>query len=100
MPIATPEIYAERLDRARDTGYAYPAINCTLSETINAALRGFADAGSDGFIQISTGGAEFGSGCGGAGSARRAARRCAALPGSGWASWRPRGPRCKPTSVR
>ena len=62
MPIATPEIYADMLDRAKAGGFAYPAINCTSSETINAALRGFADAGSDGIIQVSTGGAEFGSG--------------------------------------
>jgi len=51
MPIATPEIYADMLDRAKAGGFAYPAINCTSSETINAALRGFADAGSDGIIQ-------------------------------------------------
>jgi fructose-bisphosphate aldolase class II len=62
MPIATPEIYADMLDRARDGGFAYPAINVTSSETVNAAIRGFADAGSDGIIQISTGGAEFASG--------------------------------------
>jgi fructose-bisphosphate aldolase class II len=62
MPIATPEIYAEMLDRAKSQGFAYPAINCTSSETINAALKGFADAGSDGIIQVSTGGAEFASG--------------------------------------
>ena len=62
MPIATPEIYAEMLDRAKQGGFAYPAINVTSSETVNAALRGFADAGSDGIIQVSTGGAEFGSG--------------------------------------
>jgi fructose-bisphosphate aldolase, class II len=62
MPIATPEIYADMLDRAKAGGFAYPAINCTSSETVNAALRGFADAGSDGIIQFSTGGAEFGSG--------------------------------------
>ena len=62
MPIATPEIYADMLDRAKAGGFAYPAINCTSSETINAALKGFADAGSDGIIQFSTGGAEFGSG--------------------------------------
>jgi len=64
MPIATPEIYAEMLDRAKSQGFAYPAINCTSSETINAALKGFADAESDGIIQFSTGGAEFGSGTG------------------------------------
>ena len=62
MPIATPEVYAEMLDRAKDGGFAYPAINVTSSETLNAALRGFADAGSDGIVQISTGGAEFLSG--------------------------------------
>src|SRR6202161_3731884 len=62
MPIATPEIYADMLDRAKDGGRAHPRISCASSETINAALRGFADAGSDGIIQFSTGGAEFGSG--------------------------------------
>src|SRR6201993_3563172 len=64
MPIATPEVYAEMLRRAKENSYAFPAINCTSSETINAALKGFADAGSDGIIQFSTGGAEFGSGLG------------------------------------
>jgi fructose-bisphosphate aldolase class II len=64
MPIATPESYNDMLDRAKSGGFAYPAINCTSSETINAALKGFADAGSDGIIQFSTGGAEFGSGTG------------------------------------
>jgi fructose-bisphosphate aldolase, class II len=62
MPIATPEIYADMLDRAKAGGFAYPAINVTSSETVNAAIRGFADAGSDGIIQVSTGGAEFASG--------------------------------------
>jgi fructose-bisphosphate aldolase, class II len=62
MPIATPEVYADMIRRAKESGFAYPAINCTSSETVNAALRGFADAGSDGIIQISTGGAEFLSG--------------------------------------
>jgi fructose-bisphosphate aldolase, class II len=62
MPIATPEIYAEMLDRASAAGFAYPAINVTSSETLNAALRGFADAGSDGIVQVSTGGADFLSG--------------------------------------
>jgi fructose-bisphosphate aldolase, class II len=64
MPIATPEVYAEMLKRAKENAYAFPAINCTSSETINAAIKGFADAGSDGIIQFSTGGAEFGSGLG------------------------------------
>ena len=64
MPIATPEVYAEMLGRAKENSFAFPAINCTSSETINAAIRGFAEAGSDGIIQFSTGGAEFGSGLG------------------------------------
>jgi fructose-bisphosphate aldolase class II len=62
MPIATPEVYADMIRRAKEGGFAYPAINCTSSESVNAALRGFADAGSDGIIQFSTGGAEFASG--------------------------------------
>jgi fructose-bisphosphate aldolase class II len=62
MPIATPEVYADMISRAKEGGFAYPAINCTSSETVSAALRGFADAGSDGIIQFSTGGAEFASG--------------------------------------
>ncbi|MEO5311681.1 class II fructose-bisphosphate aldolase [Corynebacterium sp. c24Ua_83] len=62
MPIATPDVYRDMLDNAKENGFAYPAINCTSSETINAALKGFADAESDGIIQFSTGGAQFGSG--------------------------------------
>jgi len=62
MPIATPEVYAQMLDRAKQQGFAYPAINVTSSQTLNAALRGFADAESDGIIQVSTGGAEYLSG--------------------------------------
>jgi fructose-bisphosphate aldolase class II len=62
MPIATPEVYTEMLDRAKAGAFAYPAINVTSSQTLNAALRGFADAESDGIIQISTGGAEYLSG--------------------------------------
>ncbi|WP_235736230.1 class II fructose-bisphosphate aldolase [Nocardioides alcanivorans] len=62
MPIATPEKYAEMLDAAKAKSFAYPAINVSSSQTLNAALRGFADAGSDGIIQVSTGGAEYLSG--------------------------------------
>ena len=64
MPIATPEIYAQMLDRAKEQGFAYPAINVTSSQTLNGAIRGFAEAGSDGILQISTGGAEYLSGQG------------------------------------
>ncbi|NUT33017.1 MAG: class II fructose-bisphosphate aldolase [Hamadaea sp.] len=62
MPIASPEIYAEMLDRAKAGAFAYPAINVTSSQTLNAALRGFAEAESDGILQVSTGGAEYLSG--------------------------------------
>jgi fructose-bisphosphate aldolase, class II len=62
MPIATPEVYAEMLDRAKAGAFAYPAINVTSSQTLNAALRGFAEAESDGIVQVSTGGAEYLSG--------------------------------------
>jgi fructose-bisphosphate aldolase, class II len=62
MPIATPEVYAAMLDAAKAGSFAYPAINVSSSQTLNAALQGFADAGSDGIIQVSTGGAEYFSG--------------------------------------
>ncbi len=62
MPLATSETYSAMLDRAKEGGFAYPAINITSSVSINAALKGFADAGSDGIIQVSTGGAEFAAG--------------------------------------
>jgi len=62
MPIATPEKYAEMLDTAKSKAFAFPAINCTSSQTLNAALAGFAEAGSDGIVQVSTGGAEYLSG--------------------------------------
>jgi fructose-bisphosphate aldolase class II len=62
MPIASPEVYAEMLDRAKAGGFAYPAINVTSSGSLNAALRGFAEAESDGIMQVSWGGAEFASG--------------------------------------
>src|SRR6476469_5065303 len=62
MPIATHEKYAEMLDAAQKGNYAFPAINVSSSQTLYAALQGFADAGSDGIIQVSTGGAEYLSG--------------------------------------
>ena len=62
MPIATPDVYAEMIDRAKEKGFAYPAINVTSSQTLNAAIRGFAEAGSDGILQASTGGAAYWSG--------------------------------------
>jgi fructose-bisphosphate aldolase class II len=64
MPIATPEVYAEMIDRAKAGAFAYPAVNVSSSQTLNATLRGFADAGSDGIVQVSTGGADYLSGPG------------------------------------
>ena len=46
MPIATPDVYAEMLDRAKAGAFAYPAINVTSSQTLTAALQGFAEAGA------------------------------------------------------
>ena len=40
MPIATPEVYADMLDRAKAGSFAYPAINVSSSQTLNAAIRG------------------------------------------------------------
>ncbi|HEU4808433.1 MAG TPA: class II fructose-bisphosphate aldolase [Homoserinimonas sp.] len=59
MPIATPEQYAEMLDKAKREGFAYPAINVSSSQTVNATLQGLAEAGSDGILQVSTGGADY-----------------------------------------
>ena len=62
MPIASPDKYAEMIDAAKNGGFAFPAINVTSSQTLNAAIRGFAEAESDGIIQVSTGGAAYFSG--------------------------------------
>jgi len=62
MPVATPEVYAAMLDAAKQGSFAYPAINVSSSQTLNAALQGFSEAGSDGIVQVSTGGAEYASG--------------------------------------
>jgi fructose-bisphosphate aldolase class II len=62
MPIATPQQYRDMIDAARVGGYAYPAVNVSSSETLNAALRGFAEARSDGIVQITTSAAAYLSG--------------------------------------
>jgi len=62
MPIATPQQYAHMLDAAQQGNYAFPAINVSSIVTINAALKAFSDAKSDGIIQFSTGAGEFASG--------------------------------------
>ncbi len=60
--IATTEQYAAMLDAASGGGYALPAVNVTSSETLNGTMRGFAEAGADGIIQMTTGAAEYLSG--------------------------------------
>lgn len=59
MPVASPEQYAAMLDTAKTQGFAFPAVNVSSSQTLNAALQGFAEAGSDGIIQVSFGGADY-----------------------------------------
>jgi fructose-bisphosphate aldolase class II len=58
------EQYCQMLDNAKENRFAYPAINVSSSETINAALLAFKEADSDGIIQVSTGGGKFASGQG------------------------------------
>ncbi|MBF4574022.1 class II fructose-bisphosphate aldolase [Herbiconiux sp. VKM Ac-1786] len=59
MPIATPDQYAEMLDKAKAGAFAYPAVNVSSSQTLNAVLQGLSEAGSDGIIQVTTGGADY-----------------------------------------
>jgi fructose-bisphosphate aldolase, class II len=77
VPLATPQQYEEMLDAASRVGYAYPAVNVTSSSTVNAALAGFAQAGSDGIVQLTPSGAEFASGA--AKDAARGAKAAAAF---------------------
>lgn len=62
MPIANYEQYTQMLDRALTGKFAYPAINVTSTSTANATIQAFAEAGTDGIVQVSTGGGEFASG--------------------------------------
>ena len=99
MPIATPEVYADMLDRAKAGSFAYPAINITSSQTVTAAIRGFAEAGSDGIIQVSTGGAEYASGLDDQGHGRPA--RWPSPPmRARWPGTTPSTSRCTPTTAR
>ena len=62
MPVVNYPQYCHMLDNAKQNKFAYPAINISSSETINAALLGFKEANSDGIIQVSVGGGKFASG--------------------------------------
>lgn len=59
MAVATSDQYAEMIDRAKAGAFAYPAINVSSSQTINAVLQGLTEAGSDGILQVTTGGADY-----------------------------------------
>ncbi|MGO1434144.1 MAG: class II fructose-bisphosphate aldolase [Canibacter sp.] len=59
MPVASSDQYREMLDKAKNNSFAFPAINVSSSQTLNAALQGLTEAGSDGIIQVSTGGADY-----------------------------------------
>jgi fructose-bisphosphate aldolase, class II len=63
--LPSPDQYAAMLDSAAAERFAFPAINVTSSQTLNAALRGFAEAGSDGIVQVTVGGARYLSGAAG-----------------------------------
>ena len=60
--LPSPDQYVAMLDGAAAGRYAFPAINITSSQTLNAAMRGFAEAGSDGIVQVTVGGARYLSG--------------------------------------
>lgn len=64
MPVVNYQQYCQMLDNAKENKFAYPAINITSSQTVNAALLAFKEAKSDGIIQVSTGGGSFASGLG------------------------------------
>src|SRR5215218_6323670 len=59
MPVATADQYAEMLDRAVAGRFAFPAVNVTSSQTLNGVLLGLVDAGSDGIVQLTVGGASY-----------------------------------------
>jgi fructose-bisphosphate aldolase, class II len=77
MGIPTAEQCAAMLDAAASGGYAYPAINVTSSGALNAAIRGFAEAGSDGIVELTPGAASYLAGA--SGEAARGARALAAF---------------------
>jgi len=77
MPQLTSADVGRIFDAASAGGYALPAVNVTSSQTLNAALQGFADAGSDGIVQVTVGGAQYWSGA--ARDAHAGARAMAAL---------------------
>jgi fructose-bisphosphate aldolase class II len=53
------EDYVQLLKKAKEEGYALPAVNVVSNGTVNAALEAAAQVGSDIILQISAGGAQF-----------------------------------------
>jgi fructose-bisphosphate aldolase class II len=62
MPVPDAITFGRMIDAAQKGDYALASINVTSSTTINAALAAFAESGTDGILQFSTGGSEFTSG--------------------------------------
>jgi fructose-bisphosphate aldolase class II len=62
MPVPDAATFGKILDAARDGNYALASINVTSSNTASAAVAAFAEAKTDGIVQISTGGGEHFSG--------------------------------------
>jgi fructose-bisphosphate aldolase class II len=50
------------IETARSEEFAFPAVNVSSSQTLNAALQGLAEARSDGIVQITTSAADYLSG--------------------------------------
>jgi len=62
MPVVNYKSYIKMMEEAYKNHYALPAINVCSIDTANAALSAFAEAKSDGIIQVSIGGGAFASG--------------------------------------
>jgi fructose-bisphosphate aldolase class II len=56
MPVVDHQQYCAMLDAARAGDYAIPAINVLETNTLNAAIEGFAEANSDGIVQLTVAG--------------------------------------------
>jgi fructose-bisphosphate aldolase class II len=57
--VVTGKDYKILVDAAKAGGYAFPAVNVTGTNVINAVMEAAAKAGSDVVVQISNGGAQF-----------------------------------------
>jgi fructose-bisphosphate aldolase class II len=62
MPVPSTAEYTALIDAAAAGAFAIPAVNVTSTQTLNAALRGFAEARSPGIVQMTVGGAGYVSG--------------------------------------